>query len=117
MIDSVSVSETWTNYQIKKGKNIVFQYEVSTIPGLMDGGTTTIVVEVPSNVTTFSYQDEKLGEVKAIYRNLCGECLASVSRRIEKGLIEGKKINNKKWLVRISVPTEGIDISETFQVK
>ena len=91
--------------QVTTGDNLVFKYRYAeeADPDIADSGyAETIIFEIDPTLESFSYADEELATINAYFDRFCF-CAFEGSIPIVDGVIEGTKVNDRKWTVSIDV--------------
>jgi hypothetical protein len=110
---------------IESGENLVFEYRFIAQDEEKiadDEYSETIRFEIDTNINKFSYSDDELLDIKAVFTQYC-HCgfPPSESKNVNpKGTISGEKISNKEWRVRINTTfygNEKKDIEGVFKLK
>lgn len=107
--------------EIHQGEKNVFVYRESSLPYWTDFSSSSIYFEIDEDETRFSYENQQLVNIKAIFQHICGECLGSTSQYIENGIIKGEKMGDNKWYIEIDLPRKDFfpysDENQRFIVK
>lgn len=95
------------SYQIEKGENLVFSYQKNNLTNVevttdeIIEITEIIKFEIPKSVNHFCFSDEELSGINAYYNELSTNL--SPTKKIYKGTISGKKVNDLVWDIFIDI--------------
>lgn len=116
-ISEVTQNSDLQETQIISGNNYVFRYSMSVDPipsAIDDEYADTVLFSVDKNsVDNFSFQDNYLSKVKALYEHQC--FCPRTPEPLTKGSIKGKKIDSKTW--RVDGNFDKIKFSVDFKLK
>lgn len=100
----------YAQFTIVPGNNLIFLYTHtrSDCPEIMDDeGLRRIYFEIPDSVNQFSIKDSvELRQANCMVRFDC-ECYPLIPVFINKGTIEGVKVNNTFWKVKLKLTLPG----------
>ena len=100
---------------IEYGENLVFEYRFDAYHQehiADDEYSETIRFEIDSKLDKFSYSDDELLNIKAIFTPYCF-CYFPLneSKNVDpKGTISGEKISNNEWEIKINITFYGDDV-------
>lgn len=100
----IDASNNSISYQIEKGENLVFSYQKNNLSDLeftADEITEIIKFEIPENMNHFCFSDDELFKINAYYNKLSPNF--SPTKKIYKGTISGKKVNDLVWDIFIDI--------------
>lgn len=110
---------------IGSGENLVFEYRFDAYDEKQiadDEYSETISFEIDSKLDKFSYSDDELLNMKAVFTKYC-YCYFPLteSKKIEPtGTISGEKISNNEWKIKINITFYGDEekvINGNFKLK
>jgi len=110
--------------KVTQGNNLVFTYEYEAEDEINiadDEYAEVIQFEIEPTLTAFSYSDNELDEIKAVYSEYCFCAFFDEEKNTSpQGTISGKKISETQWDIAIDVTFYADDqknISNTFRLK
>lgn len=111
---------------VESGEQWVFEYTfvANDNPNIADDEfTENLYFEIDPELSSFSYSDEDLRDMNAVYQQIC-HCTFPHVFRINKGTINGEKLNKNAWYIEIDVEVEIGDnnfrlvkVSQIFEVE
>lgn len=112
------------NGTVINGNNLVFSYEyvADDAENIADDEYSEIIrFEIDPALTEFSYSDNELDEINAVYSEYCFCHFVDESKNTSpQGTISGKKISNTQWQISIDVTfytNDQKNISNMFRIK
>ncbi len=91
--------------KIESGENLVFKYyfQKEDNENISDDEySESIIFEIDADLDHFSYTDEELSSINAYFNKSCF-CPIDGSISIVKGTIQGTKIDNLTWEIKINI--------------
>jgi len=97
---------------IESGENLVFEYRFDAYDEEQiadDEYSETVRFEIDSKLDKFSYSDDELLNIKAVFTKYCycGFALTESKNVNPKGTISGEKISNNEWKIKINITFYG----------
>jgi hypothetical protein len=97
---------------IESGENLVFEYRFDAYDNKQiadDEYSETVRFEIDSKLDKFSYSDDELLDIKAVFTQYCycGFSLSESKNDNPKGTISGEKISNNEWKIKINITFYG----------
>jgi len=112
------------NGKVINGNNLVFTYEyvADDVENIADDEYSEIIrFEIEPALTEFSYSDNELDEIKAVYSEYCFCYFVDENKNTSpQGTISGKKISETQWDITIDMTFYANDqknISNTFSLE
>jgi hypothetical protein len=100
---------------IESGENLVFEYRFDAYDEEQiadDEYSETIRFEIDSKLDKFSYSDDELLNIKAVFTPYCFCYLPlTESKNVDpKGTISGEKTSNNEWKIKINITFYGDEV-------
>jgi hypothetical protein len=110
---------------IESGENLVFEYRFVANDDKEiadDEYSETVRFEIDSKLDKFSYSDDELLNIKAVFTKNCYCDFSLTESKIvnPKGTISGEKISNNEWEIKINITFYGDEekvINGNFKLK
>lgn len=110
---------------IESGENLVFEYRFDAYNDEQMADTEyseTVRFEIDSKLDKFSYSDDELLNIKAVFTQycFCGFTPTESKNVDPKGTISGEKISNNRWKIKINITFYGDEekvINGNFKLK
>jgi len=110
---------------IESGENLVFEYRFDAYDNEQiadDEYSETVRFEIDSKLDQFSYSDDELLNIKAVFTQncFCGFTPTESKNVNPVGTISGEKISNNEWKIKINITFYGDEekvINGNFKLK
>ncbi|GAB5540088.1 MAG: hypothetical protein Salg2KO_21910 [Salibacteraceae bacterium] len=95
------------SYRLEDGNKLVFEHQHNKVDeGNQSNANEIVVFQIPIESVKFSYKNEELLEVDAIYVQNC-RCQDRGVHQIDKGFIKGKRNKRGEWKIELEVEVNG----------
>jgi hypothetical protein len=97
------------HFSIENGNSLVFSYKKqhSSSKNIADAGSSkALVFQVPADTTKFSYYNNGIQQIHALYQQDCYCAGGGSAVTVTEGTIRGERLSAVTWIIRVDVTIE-----------